>query len=104
MNGSWPHVRSTVVRSDRLLPLADHPGGRMVLVLAVPDLEEALPALVGRDVSHVGIAGVGDQVRNRLAALGVDNVLPLGEAEREYAGRPHDGMNVVDRLLRWVSG
>jgi len=103
-NGTWPDVSSAVVRTDRPFALASHPGGRLVLVRAVPDLVRAVPDLVGPRVSHVGVAGVGAGLPDLLAALGVDNVLPLGDAEREYAGRPHDGMNVLDRLVRWVTG
>jgi hypothetical protein len=78
----------------------------VVLVRAVPDVEAALSGLVEGDVSHVGV-GAGlltESLRDDLAALGVDNVLPLGEAEQVYAGRPHDGMRMVTRLVRWVNG
>jgi hypothetical protein len=77
----------------------------MGLVRAVADLETAAPALLDRDVSHVGVAPAADLARLRdvLVGCGVDNVLPLGEAERSYAGRPHDGMKVLSRLVRWVN-
>jgi acyl-CoA reductase LuxC len=106
VNGGWPRPRSAVVRLDRNFDLIRHPGGRVVLVRSVPDLRKALPAVVVGDVSHVGVSGslLTDPLRDDLAALGVDNVLPLGEAEQMYAGRPHDGMRVLTRLVRWVNG
>jgi hypothetical protein len=40
---------------------------------------------------------------DEIVARGVDGVLPLGEAERAYPGMPHDGMRVLDELVRWVN-
>ncbi len=106
VNGTWPTPTSAVVRTDRAFDLDRHPGGRLVLVQAVPHLDDALPALLTGDVSHVGVSSslLTDSLRDDLAALGADNVLPLGEAEQVYAGRPHDGMRVLTRLVRWVNG
>ncbi|HEY0641546.1 MAG TPA: acyl-CoA reductase, partial [Pseudonocardiaceae bacterium] len=101
VNGSWPRVSSAVVRHQGGLDLRRHPGGRLVLVRAVPRLRDVLGEL-GPDVSTAGVApgAALDDLRDELAAAGVDNVLPLGEAERGHAGRPHDGMRVLGRLIR----
>ena len=118
INGRWPAISSAVVRWDRAFDLRRHPGGRLVLVRSAPNVTAALTALRGGDVSHVGVdptlldvgtgAGTGglagSALRDHLAAAGVDNVLPLGAAEQVYAGRPHDGMRVLTRLVRWVNG
>ena len=106
LNGSWPRPSSLVVRCDRSVDLERHPGGRLILVRAVPDLRVALPSLLAGDVSHVGVSAhlLTDTLRDDLVAQGVDNVLPLGAAEQTYAGRPHDGMRVLTRLVRWVNG
>lgn len=106
LNGGWPSPGSAVVRLDRSFDLTRHPGGRVVLVRSVHDVRRALPTLVVGDVSHVGVSGslLTHELRDDLAALGVDNVLPLGDAEQMYAGRPHDGMRVLTRLVRWVNG
>ena len=105
VNGTWPQVSSAVVRLDRPFDLHRHPGGRLVLVRAVPDLAAAIPRLMTRDVSHVGVTPARSlsELRDLLVSLGVDNVLPLGEAERVHAGRSHDGMRVLNRLVRWVN-
>ena len=105
VNGAWPRPGSAVVRLDRDFDLVRHPGGRVVVVRSVPDIRAALSRLVAGDVSHVGVSEslLDDPLRDDLAALGVDNVLPLGGAEQVYAGRPHDGMRVVTRLVRWVN-
>ena len=39
-----------------------------------------------------------------LAAHGVSNVVPLGHAERGFAGMPHDGMRVLAELVEWTNG
>jgi hypothetical protein len=106
INGSWPRPRSAVVRLDHAFDLDRHPGGRVIVVRSVPDVRTALSGLVAGDVSHVGVSEslLTDSLRDDLAALGVDNVLPLGDAERVHAGRPHDGMRVLTRLVRWVNG
>ena len=72
---------------------------------AVDDLESAIAVHVDRDVSHVGVAPASALrgLRDVFVGHGVDNVLPLGETERLYAGRPHDGMQVLNRLVRWVN-
>lgn len=104
VNGSWPRVSSAVVRHHGPFDLTRHPGSRLVLVRAVPHLRDAL-AQLGPAVSHVGVApddALAD-LRDDLAAAGVDNVLPLGDAERGHAGRPHDGMRVLTRLIRWAN-
>jgi len=105
-NGEWPHVTSAVVRLDRPFDLASHPGGRLVVVRAVPELWSALPTVLTSDVSHVGVSQdlLSTELMDRFVSFGVDNVLPLGESERVYAGRPHDGMQVLSRLTRWVTG
>jgi len=104
VNGSWPEVTSAVARIGGAFDLSRHPGSRLVLVRATADLRAALDA-VGPAVANVGVAPESARValRDELAALGVDNVLPLGDAERGYAGRPHDGMRVLNRLIRWVN-
>lgn len=105
LQGRWPDVTSAVARIDRGFDLDQHPGGRLVLVRAVADLESAALALLHRDISHVGVAPTTtlSELRDILVGCGVDNVLPLGEAERSYAGRPQDGMMVLNRLVRWVN-
>lgn len=94
-----------VVRTDRSFDLTRHPGGRLVVVRASTEPLRVVESLVATDISHVGIAPEGERerLRDALVSMGVDNVLPLGQAERIFAGRPHDGMQILHRLIRWVS-
>lgn len=103
--GVWPEVTCAVVRADRPVDLRRQPGGRLVVVRAAPDLARALADLAGPDVSHVGVAPADllAALRDELACRGVDTVHPLGDAERSYPGKPHDGLRVLHRLVRWVS-
>jgi hypothetical protein len=105
IHGSWPSGASAVARINRNFDISQHPGGRVVLVRAVDDLESAIAVHVDRHVSHVGVAPASAlrRLRDVFVGHGVDNVLPLGETERLYAGRPHDGMQVLNRLIRWVN-
>jgi len=32
------------------------------------------------------------------------NIVPLGHAERAFAGMPHDGMRVLSDLVEWTTG
>jgi hypothetical protein len=44
-------------------------------------------------------------LRDSLASAGVQRIVPLGQAvlyETANAGRPHDGMYPLDRMIRWV--
>jgi hypothetical protein len=82
----------------------DHPLSRLVVVRPVEDLTEALTYL------HAGVstAGVYPEsrrmaLRDRIAARGVSNVLPLGQCERIVPGAPHDGMIVLSELVDWKS-
>ena len=105
INGRWPNPASAVVVSEIPFELTRHPGGRLVLVTPIAEPSDAL-AYVHPGVAHVGVEpeSVRLQLADAFAACGVDNVLPLGEAERTYADRPHDGMRVLSRLVRWVNG
>ena len=43
-------------------------------------------------------------LRDPVAARGVSNIVPLGHAERAFAGMPHDGMRVLSDLVEWTTG
>jgi hypothetical protein len=105
INGQWPSPTSAVVVSDLPFDPSRHPGHRLVLVRPIAELTDALVHL-SPEVAYVGIApeSIRLQIADAAAARGVDNVLPLGEAERTFAGRPHDGMRILSRLVRWVNG
>ncbi len=94
--------RGLVVRSEE--PVDFHPDGRVVNVVAVPDLGEA--------VRHVGVAtqtvGVWpvprkQALRDRIASAGAQRVVTLGRAVSVQMGLSHDGFNPLQRFVRWVN-
>jgi hypothetical protein len=103
-NGAWPFLTSVVVYLPTGFELASHPAGRCVVVRRVDALRDVLPAL-GPEIAAVGVLPEPARLAllDEVVARGVDGVLPLGEAERAYPGMPHDGMRVLDELVRWVN-
>ena len=95
---------SVVVYLPTGFRVALHPAGRCVVVRRVDDLRDAMRAL-DPSVAAVGLApeAVRSALRDEITARGVDNVKPLGEAERGYPGMPHDGMRVLSELMCWVN-
>ena len=85
--------------------ILDHPMYRLVFVQPVDSLEDTLKYL-NQSVSTVGIFSEKRRIelRDRILARGVSNVLPLGQSERFYAGMPHDGMLVLSQLVDWKNG
>ena len=85
-------------------PVGAHPLGRCVVVRAVTDLEEAVRDL-HPGVSTVGVAPEAERtaLRDAIAVRGVSNIVPLGEAERAFAGMPHDGRRILSELVEWAT-
>jgi len=103
-NGAWPLVTSVVIYLPAGFDLALHPAGRCIVVRSVDDLGDAVRTL-GPGIAAVGVAPepVRSALLDEIVARGVDNVKPLGQAERGYPGMPHDGMRVLSELVRWVN-
>ncbi|WP_307784017.1 acyl-CoA reductase [Streptomyces spinoverrucosus] len=94
--------RGLVVRSPE--PVDFHPDGKIVNVVPVDDLTEA--------VAHAGVAtqtaGVYPDarkadLRDALACAGVQRVVSLGRAGGMPPGLSHDGFYPLQRLMRWVN-
>jgi len=97
--------RSAVVVAPHDFQIKDHPMCRLIVVRPVSDLEECLRFL------HPGVATVGIfsensrlALRDRVAARGVSNIVPLGHAGAAAAGSSHDGMLVLSELVDWKNG
>jgi Acyl-CoA reductase (LuxC) len=75
------------------------------VVRPVADLDECLRFLHPA-VATVGIFPDSRRVafRDRVAARGVSNVVPLGHAGAAAAGSSHDGMLVLSELVDWKNG
>ena len=96
---------SAVVVMPREFNITEHPLCRLIVVRPVASLEHALRFL------HAGVATAGvypeprrRQLAVRIAARGVSNVPPLGQAGYTYPGMPHDGMLVLSELVDWKTG
>ena len=91
-----------VVRSDE--PVDFHPAGKIVNVVPVASLADAVRFA---DVSTQTVGGYPaerkSEVRNALAAAGVQRVVPLGAAGQMPPGFPHDGFLPLHRFVRWVN-
>jgi len=105
VGGPGRDARAAVVVAPAAFDLASHPLSRVVLVRRVARLDDAL-AFLHRGVSTAGIHPEPRRLalRDAVAARGVSNVVPLGHAERGFAGMPHDGMRVLADLVEWTNG
>ena len=98
-----PDGSGMVIRSAAPLPI--YPIGRTVNVVPVRDLHEAT-RYVDTSTQTVGVypderrAGV----RDAMCASGAQRIVALGASigTEPPHGRPHDGFNVLHRMVRWV--
>ena len=105
VGGPGRDARAAVVVAPGPFDLSSHPLSRVVIVRRVARLDDAL-ALLHRGVSTVGVHPEPRRLalRDPVAARGVSNIVPLGHAERAFAGMPHDGMRVLSDLVEWTTG
>ena len=100
----WGDYRGAgvVIRSEE--PVDFHPDGRVVNVVAVPDLADALQ-YVNVATQTVGIFPPARkaELRDALACAGVQRVVDIGNAGAVERGLPHDGFYPLQRFMRWVN-
>ncbi|MGD9659842.1 MAG: acyl-CoA reductase [Porticoccaceae bacterium] len=91
-----------IIRSDE--PVDFHPDGRVVNVVRVDDLNHAI-SRANFATQTVGIFPDSrrQELRDALAARGVQRVTALGSAGLVYPGLPHDGFYPLQRFVRWVN-
>ena len=84
-------------------PVEFHPNGKVVNVVAVPALEEAL-GYVTVATQTIGIypRSRGPELRDALASRGMQRLVALGEVATKVPGVPHDGFFPLQRLVRWL--
>ncbi|MFF3659301.1 acyl-CoA reductase [Streptomyces olivochromogenes] len=94
--------RGLVIRSPE--PVDFHPDGKMVNVVPVAELAEAV-AYAGVATQTVGVyPGIRKtELRDALACAGVQRVVSLGGAGGMPPGLSHDGFYPLQRLMRWVN-
>jgi hypothetical protein len=91
-----------VIRSDE--PVDFHPDGRVVNVVCVRSLTEALRhANVATQTVGVFPPARRIELRDALASAGVQRVTDLGTAGEVKSGLPHDGFIPLQRFVRWVN-
>ncbi len=95
------YATGTVVLSED--PVDFHPDGKVVNVVALPELSDAL-AHVTVATQTVGIypATRGKELRDALAAAGMQRLVELGQVAGKSPGLPHDGFYPLQRLVRWL--
>ncbi len=97
-----PDGRGMVVRSSQ--PVSFNPGGKLVNVVEVGALADAVPHVTVATQS-VGVfppARIAE-VRDGLAGAGVQRITALGGINAgRFGGLPHDGGWPVHRMMHWV--
>ncbi|MGE0761031.1 MAG: acyl-CoA reductase [Pirellulaceae bacterium] len=110
LQGKWHlnrrdgEISSAVVYLPYAFDLSQHPQSRVIVVRRLDRPDEILKYL-SPALSSLGIYPPQwlDALRDAAAAAGVSNLFPLGDAERNYAGMPHDGMRILAELVNWVN-
>jgi hypothetical protein len=94
--------RSGVIVAPHEFAIKDHPMCRLVVVRPVSKLDDCLRFF------HAGVATAGvypedrrRELRDRIAARGVSNIVPLGHGGSAAVGSAHDGMLVLSELVDW---
>ncbi|WP_280155458.1 acyl-CoA reductase [Piscinibacter sp. XHJ-5] len=94
--------KGLVIRSEE--PVEFHPDGRVVNVVPVESLASAVShANVATQTVGVYPSSRKAQLRDGLAAAGVQRVVELGGAVAFEAGISHDGFYPLQRFVRWVN-
>jgi hypothetical protein len=102
MYGVWgSYEDGVVIRSDE--PVDFHPEGKVVNVIPLDSLDDVLPH-VNVATQTIGIypTSVAMEMRDRLAARGMQRIVPLGEVLDAIPGLPHDGFFPLHRFVRWL--
>jgi hypothetical protein len=91
-----------VIRSDE--PVDFNPEYRIVNVVCVDDLEEALPQVnVATQTVTVYPNERKTRLRDRLASAGAQRITAIGGAGGMEGGLAHDGFLPLSRLVRWLN-
>jgi hypothetical protein len=90
-----------VILSDD--PVGFHPSAKTVNVVRVASLQDALRH-VNVATQTVGIfpPSRGAELRDELAAHGMQRLVPLGEVINVAPGYPHDGFFALHRFVKWL--
>lgn len=94
--------RGLVILSDK--PVDFHPVGKVVNVVMVPSLDDAL-RYVNVATQTIGVWPPARKaaLRDRIASAGGQRLCRLGGAYKHVLGGPQDGMYPLNRFVHWVS-
>ena len=100
--GVWGSFEDgVVIRSDE--PVDFHPEGKTVNVVPLDRLEDVLRHVnVATQTIGVYPASLAPELRDPLAARGMQRIVPLGEVLDAIPGLPHDGFYPLHRFVRWL--
>jgi hypothetical protein len=84
-------------------PVDFHPDGKVVNVVALGDLDDALE-YVNVATQTIGIypPSRAEKMRDALGSAGMQRLVTLGEVAGKAPGLPHDGFYPLHRLVRWL--
>jgi len=84
-------------------PVDFHPQGKVVNVVVVPSLDDALQNVTVATQS-IGLypGSRVSELRDALASRGMQRVARLGEVASKIPGIPHDGYYPLHRFVRWI--
>src|SRR3546814_5871681 len=97
-----PDGRGMVIRSSE--PVAFNPGGKLVNVVEVDALDDAMQhvTVATQSVGVYPSARIAE-VRDQLASAGVQRIVGRGGINGgKFGGLPHDGGWPVHRMMHWV--
>ena len=84
-------------------PVDFHPDGKVVNVVALPQLADALEHItVATQTIGLYPSERAPGLRDALASAGMQRLVPLGQVAGKAPGLPHDGFFPLHRLVRWL--
>ncbi len=94
----------TIVITDGLAQIQEHPLSRFVYVHPISSIDEVLPN-IGRDTQTVSIEPWDDvwKYADALTMAGADRIVPIGRHSKLRPGFIHDGFHPLRRMVRWVA-
>jgi hypothetical protein len=100
----WGDYRGAGIVIRSIEPVDFHPDGRVVNVIGVTDLLDAIQH-VNLATQTVGVYPPSRKpaLRDLLACAGVQRVVDIGNAGALERGLPHDGFYPLQRFMRWVN-
>ncbi len=93
----------TIIIVNKPEEIKTHPLGRTIFLVPVKTIRNALD-YIGPETQVVAIEPFvkATELRDELTLKGVDRITHLGKMGYFAVGAPHEGMNPLSRMVRWV--